>query len=270
MNAKKADNARLPKTTNQREAPGTKVLNPEHFKTFEYSGFLFRATMENGEPLFVANDICKALEYSNPRDALQKHCKHVAKRDISSPSGSKATNFIREPDLYRLVFRSKKPEAEAFADFVYEVVLPSIRKTGQYTAQNFSLPAAEPDNTCTALQQLIQSRSVKTVQLTLDDCTTVTFDMSRIKPAQKPRLSAPAAKLQQYLIRHEPGEYSFKTLREALSMSMSQLSNAIYGRNGRHTRGLMHTEEYGGIIEVLNRNTGNTLVWRTDVLEAHA
>lgn len=270
MSKKEADNARVQICANKTEQSGTKVLNPEHFKTFEYCGSLFRAAIDDGEPLFVANDICKALGYTNTSKTLSDHCKGVTKRYTLSAGGMQETNFINEPDLYRLVFRSKKPEAEAFADYVYEVVLPSIRKTGQYTAQNFSLPAAEPDNTCTALQQLIQSRNVKTVQLTLDDCTTVTFDMSRIKPTQKPRLSAPAAKLQQYLIRHEPGEYSFKALREALSMSMSQLSNAIYGRNGRHTRGLMHTEEYGGIIEVLNRNTGNTLVWRTDVLEAHA
>lgn len=86
----------------------------------------------DGKPLFLANDIAKALGYSNPRKALADHCKGVTKRDTPTSSGIQAVSFIPESDVFRLVMRSKLPQAELFQDWVCEEVLPSIRKTGGY------------------------------------------------------------------------------------------------------------------------------------------
>lgn len=89
---------------------------------------------EKGEFWFLANDVCGVLGYVNPRDAVSKHCKlkGVAKRDTPTESGNQEMTYINEPNLYRLIIKSRKPEAEAFEEWVMEEVLPTIRKTGSY------------------------------------------------------------------------------------------------------------------------------------------
>lgn len=246
MSVKKASNASLPVEWNQREASGTKVLNPEHFKTFEYSGFLFRATMENGEPLFVANDICKALEYSNPRDALSRFCKGVVKRDTLSAGGMQETNFINEPDLYRLVFRSKKPEAEAFADFVYEVVLPSIRKTGQYSAQK------EPDAYAELKPLLEDSRlNIRKITITSPDGTKYNVCVGQ-KPARS--LSRTAQAVISLLLSKESGDYCYQELIKQSGLRAYQLTRAINGRDDCGGKlGLLEDEQCRKAITITKR-----------------
>lgn len=90
---------------------------------------------ENNEPMFVANDVARILNYSNPRDAVSKHCKSdgVAKCDIMDNLGrNQSMSVLNEPNFYRLVMRSDMPDAEKFQDWVCEDILPSIRKHGAY------------------------------------------------------------------------------------------------------------------------------------------
>ena len=84
----------------------------------------------DGKTYFPATRCASALGYSNPQEAIRAHCKGV--REILTPSkgGNQATNFIPEGDLYRLIARSKLPGAERFERWVFDEVLPSIRKTG--------------------------------------------------------------------------------------------------------------------------------------------
>ena len=95
-----------------------------------------RITDRNGAPWFVAKDVALALGYADPKKAVNQHCNLGV--TVSPPSSSKTHGGLRsikiipEPDLYRLVMRSKLPEAERFQDWVYEEVLPTIRKTGSY------------------------------------------------------------------------------------------------------------------------------------------
>lgn len=93
-----------------------------------------RVQMINGEPYFCLPDVCSVLSIQNSRDLLAKQLdvSGVDKIYISYPSGSKQVTFINEPNLYRVIFRSNKPEARQFQDWVFSEVLPSIRKTGQY------------------------------------------------------------------------------------------------------------------------------------------
>lgn len=100
-----------------------------------------RTLEENGVVLFSATDVARALGYSNPYDAIARHCKGVVKREgVSRTTNQHGTtteqsaemSFIPESDLYRLVFSSKLPTAEKFTDWVTEEVLPSIRKHGAY------------------------------------------------------------------------------------------------------------------------------------------
>ena len=91
-----------------------------------------RTIEENGAVMFCGSDVAKALGYSNPRDAISRHCRGVVKRDTPTESGMQEMSFIPESDLYRLVFGSKLPTAEKFTDWVTEEILPTIRKHGAY------------------------------------------------------------------------------------------------------------------------------------------
>jgi len=89
---------------------------------------------DSGEPWFCASDVCAVLGYRNDSDAIAKHCRAsgVAKRDLSSGGQMREMTFINEGNLYRLIIKSRKPEAQAFEQEVMEVILPAIRKTGRY------------------------------------------------------------------------------------------------------------------------------------------
>ncbi len=76
-----------------------------------------RTIEENGAVMFCGSDVAKALGYSNPRDAISRHCRGVVKRDTPTESGMQEMSFIPESDLYRLVFGSKLPTAERFTAF---------------------------------------------------------------------------------------------------------------------------------------------------------
>lgn len=86
-----------------------------------------------GEPFFNLNDCCQILDLSNPRKTLERlNPKGVTSSDILTNGGVQQANFINEANFYKLVFQSRKPEAEKFADWVTSEVLPSIRKHGAY------------------------------------------------------------------------------------------------------------------------------------------
>ena len=90
-------------------------------------------TTEDGQTLFVGADVCTALGYTNPNKAMTDHCKGVTKRyPLPTPGGDQMARVIGEPDLFRLIIGSKLPAAERFERWVFEEVLPSIRRTGQY------------------------------------------------------------------------------------------------------------------------------------------
>ena len=108
-----------------------------------------RTVEENGKVLLCGNDIAIALGYSNPRDALYKHCRCVAKRDVphpQSPDKQIEMSFIPEGDVYRLIAHSKLPKAQEFESWVFDKVLPSIRKHGAYmTEQTLEDALTSPD-----------------------------------------------------------------------------------------------------------------------------
>lgn len=87
------------------------------------------------KPYFVATDIAKSLGYSNVTDAISRHCRWVVKHDIPHPQSKNKTlevNVIPEGDLYRLISHSELPSAEKFESWVFDEVLPLIRKHGMY------------------------------------------------------------------------------------------------------------------------------------------
>ena len=110
------------------------TLNLEVFDNPEFGRM--RILREGSKYLFCASDAASALGYVNPRSALQRHCKDVVKRDTQTPGGVQSLSYIAEGDLYRLIIHSKLPSAEKFEHWVFEEVLPCIRKTGGYMSDN--------------------------------------------------------------------------------------------------------------------------------------
>lgn len=101
----------------------------------------------NNEVYFNLNDCCKILELSNPRKAIERlNPKGVTTSDTLTNGGVQQANFINEANFYKLVFQSRKPEAEKFADWVTTEVLPTIRKHGAYmTEQTLEQALTSPD-----------------------------------------------------------------------------------------------------------------------------
>lgn len=90
-------------------------------------------TILKGETLlFCGSDVARALGYSRPNEAVARHAKGTLKQRILTKGGEQEMLFITEGDVYRLIVRSKLPAAERFEHWLFDEVVPTIRKTGAY------------------------------------------------------------------------------------------------------------------------------------------
>jgi prophage antirepressor-like protein len=100
---------------------------------FQYESAEIRTVTIEGQPHWVANDVSKVLGYQRTSDAM-KHCKGAAKyRTLQTTGGKQELRIIGESDLYRLIANSKLESAQKFERWIFEEVLPTIRKTGGYS-----------------------------------------------------------------------------------------------------------------------------------------
>ena len=133
----------------QSSQKGINSMNTQiQFSTFNFKDLPVRVISDpKGEFWFCGTDVCAILGYTNSRKALQDHCKQggVTKRYTPTKSAVQEMTFINEPNLYRLIIKSRKPEAEPFEAWVFEEVLPQIRKTGKYQLQPQQLSLPEPE-----------------------------------------------------------------------------------------------------------------------------
>lgn len=119
-------------------------------QTFNSTQFGELRTVEiEGKIYYCGNDVARALGYTNPRKALNDHCKGVTKRDTPTNGGVQPLSFIPEGDVYRLTARSKLPQAEKFESWVFDEVLPQINHTGGYRV---------PQNPMEALQLMFDAQ----------------------------------------------------------------------------------------------------------------
>ncbi|MFT8711440.1 BRO family protein [Komagataeibacter rhaeticus] len=119
---------------------------------FAFKGVEIRAVIIDGEPAFVGKDVCDRLGYANPNKAMNDHCKGVTNRyPLQTPGGLQEVRILFEPDVLRLIIKSRLPEAEEFERWVFEEVLPSIRKTGSY--RTIKAPANMVEALTLALEQ---------------------------------------------------------------------------------------------------------------------
>lgn len=126
---------------------------------FNNDRFEVRATMKDGEPLFVAADVCKALDIRNHIDALKRLDEDEKSGvDLTDPHGRiQITNCVTESGLYALVLGSRKPEAKQFKRWITHEVIPSIRKTGGYIAGQSQMT----DSELMAAALLLANRQIK-------------------------------------------------------------------------------------------------------------
>ena len=101
---------------------------------FTFQKSTIRTVLNNGEPYFSLKDICDILSINNRTDLTYRRLdqKGIVLTDTLTKGGEQKTTFINEKNLYICIFKSRKPEAEKFRDWVFEDVLPTIRKTGKY------------------------------------------------------------------------------------------------------------------------------------------
>lgn len=123
-------------------------MNTE-IQTFNFNASMLRTlTDENGDPWFIAKDVCDILEISNNRDAISQLDSDEKNTVVISDGipGNPNKTIISEPGLYKLIMRSRKPEAKEFQRWITHEVLPSIRKHGAYmTQQTLDKALTSPD-----------------------------------------------------------------------------------------------------------------------------
>ena len=119
-----------------------------------------RTIEEDGRVLFCGSDVAKALRYKNPTKAIADHCKGTVERRTNDSLGRQQNmKFIPEGDVYRLIVNSKLPSAERFERWVFDEVLPSIRKHGMYaTTETVENMLADHDTAIRLLNEIKAER----------------------------------------------------------------------------------------------------------------
>lgn len=115
------------------------IQTDNNLSVFNFKDQPVRVEFKNGEPLFCLTDVAGILDLGNANPSrfnLSKDGVHKM-YSVDSKGRKNEITFISEPNLYRVIFRSNKKEAVKFQDWVFEEVLPQIRKTGQY--QHYAL-----------------------------------------------------------------------------------------------------------------------------------
>jgi prophage antirepressor-like protein len=110
----------------------------EKLTLFQYQQRQVRTVYIEGQVWFVAKDVCEVLEIVNHRDAVSGFTEKMRRVvGVTDPQGQdQKTTVISEAGVYKVAFRSNKPEAERFTDWVAGEVIPEIRKTGRYVRQH--------------------------------------------------------------------------------------------------------------------------------------
>lgn len=116
-----------------------------------------RTIEKDGKVFFCGSDVAKALGYAIPSKAVNSHCKGVSKMEAPTKGGIQEMLFISEGDIYRLAAKSDLPGTAEFERWIFDEVLPSIRKHGAYmTPETLEAAILNPDTLiriCTALKE---------------------------------------------------------------------------------------------------------------------
>ena len=118
--------------------------------------------IEDGKELFPATECARILGYTNPQRAIREHCKGVNNLVTPYSKGTQKKNFITEGDLWRLIIRSRLPAAQKFEKWLFDEVLPEIRRTGGYRAKpDTELPHQWMGRGCIIVDEAVKRLGVK-------------------------------------------------------------------------------------------------------------
>ncbi len=188
-------------------------------QVFQNSEFGELGVLEvNGKPYFPATACAKKLGYANPQKAIRDHCKGVNEMVTPTKGGTQTMRFIPEGDLYRLIVHSKLPAAERFEKWVFDEVLPTIRRAGGYGQIDMA--------TVTQIATIVAAEMVKQLVLLLQTA------QSAARP--KPGFFAPAnsLKLETFppeIIQEVDGMREEMVQQQALNFSMIARSCTMNG-----------------------------------------
>ena len=136
-----------------------------------------RTIQEGDRVLFCGSDVAKALGYARPNDAISAHCRATVKRSTPISGKIQEINYISEGDVYRLIVHSKLPAAEKFERWVFDDVIPSIRRNGVYAIDEM---LDNPDAMIAALNALKEERAQrKALEAT---CAVQTQQIAELQP----------------------------------------------------------------------------------------
>lgn len=132
------------------------AIVPQVFENKEFGAI--RALEHDGRPMFCAKDVASALGYKDTTNAIKQHCRGVAFHHPIKDSLGREQNarFITEGDMYRLIASSKLESAQRFESWVFDEVIPSIRRDGAYVASD----GTEDDATLMARALLAAQRTI--------------------------------------------------------------------------------------------------------------
>ncbi|WP_051309009.1 BRO-N domain-containing protein [Desulfogranum japonicum] len=181
---------------------------------FSFESQQFRTLIdEDGSILFVATDVATALGYKHPNNAINRHCQGTAKhRTLIDANGrAKDVRVIYEPDLYRMMIGSKLPSAKKFERWVFEEVLPEIRRTGCYVGEQ-QAPALDMEAVTQAIRKEIRTELRKAIANNkqsykgCEDIDPLIIDMLRRVPKKE---LAPVYSVLSCLVSGVPHNYTF-------------------------------------------------------------
>ena len=176
----------------------------------------------NGMPHFPATKIAEVLGYTKPHDAISRHCRYSVKHGVphpQNPSKIIEMNFIPEGDLYRLIISSQLPSAERFERWVFDEVLPAIRKTGGY------IPTDEGDT-----EMEILAKAVLISQKTIEHQKSRLEELQAECRKQEKVISelAPKAAYHDIILRN-PGTVNINAIAKDYGMSAKEMNKLLHG-----------------------------------------
>lgn len=149
--------------------------------TFNFSGNDITTFLDDKKEIwFVAAHVARVLKYSHTGSMIKNHChkKGVSEQHTLTGGGRQVVKIINEANLYRVIFGSKLKSAEKFQDWVFEDVLPSLRKTGKYSIpEKIIKDSKKTRNTMTdAWQECGVNKPHEFIQLTLQEYKSLGFE----------------------------------------------------------------------------------------------
>jgi hypothetical protein len=204
-------------------------------QAFTFEGAEIRTTIINGEPWWIANDVCLALGISNVGNALAR-LDEDEKSSIRLTDGTRGNpnrSIVNEPGLYSLLIRSDKPEAKTFKRWITHEVLPAIRKTGRFEGT----PAAAPGEITAAggpLPYKDQAEILAILRPALPEpyaTATAKVILARAM-GERPELDSSETPLYAATFLAEKG-HKAKTVAKFQSGFGARVSNAFFKRHGR-------------------------------------